>query len=134
MPKEDEELTPKKLLKLIDAELDDRTDGKLDDQFVYVMLKVKLEKVNNDDLAALEEKINGKNAVLCRIQRIIPELELTTISGTEQIHSVDDIINRNPLDTLKEAYAVKYKTEMSEHQEQMLKELLQSITSESDNA
>ena len=85
-------------------------------------------------MAALEEKINGKNAVLCRIQRIIPELELTTISGTEQIHSVDDIINRNPLDTLKEAYAVKYKAEMSEHQEQMLKELLQSITSESDNA
>ena len=133
LPKEDEELTPKKLMKLIDAELYDRTDGKLDDQFVYVMLKVKLEKVNNDDLAALEEKINGKNAVLSRIQRIIPELDLTTISGAEQIHSVDDIINRNPLDTLKEAYAVKYKTEMSEHQEQMLKELLQSITSESDN-
>ena len=133
LPKEDEELTPKKLMKLIDAELDDRTDGKLDDQFVYVMLKVKLEKVNNDDLAALEEKINGKNAVLSRIQRIIPELDLTTISGAEQIHSVDDIINRNPLDTLKEAYAVKYKTEMSEHQEQMLKELLRSITSESDN-
>ena len=134
LPKEDEELTPKKLMKLIDAELDDRTDGKLDDQFVYVMLKVKLEKVNNDDLAALEEKINGKNAVLSRIQRIIPELDLTTISGAEQIHSVDDIINRNPLDTLKEAYAVKYKAEMSEHQEQMLKDLLQSITSESDNA
>ena len=133
LPKEDEELTPKKLMKLIDAELDDRTDGKLDDQFVYVMLKVKLEKVNNDDLAALEEKINGKNAVLSRIQRISPELDLTTISGAEQIHSVDDIINRNPLDTLKEAYAVKYKTEMSEHQEQMLKELLRSITSESDN-
>ena len=134
LPKEDEELTPKKLMKLIDAELDDRTDGKLDDQFVYVMLKVKLEKVNNDDLMALEEKINGKNAVLSRIQRIIPELDLATISGAEQIHSVDDIINRNPLDTLKEAYAVKYKTEMSEHQEQMLKELLQSIISESDNA
>ena len=134
LPKEDEELTPKKLMKLIDAELDDRTDGKLDDQFVYVMLKVKLEKVNNDDLAALEEKINGKNAILSRIQRIIPELDLTTISGTEQIQSVDDIINRNPLDTLKEAYTVKYKAEMSEHQEQMLKELLRSITSESDNA
>jgi exonuclease SbcD len=134
LPKEDEELTPKKLLKLIDAELDDRVDGKLNDQFVYVMLKVKLEKVNNDDIVALEEKISEKNAVLSRIQRIIPELDLTTISGAEHIHSVDDIINRNPLDTLIEAYAVKYKVEMSEHQEQMLKDLLQSITSESDNA
>lgn len=133
LPKEDEELTPKKLMKLIDTELDDRIDGKLDDNFVYVMLKVKLEKVNNDDLMALEEKISEKNAVLSRIQRIIPELDMTTISGTEQIQSVDDIINRDPLDTLKETYAVKYKTEMSEHQEQMLKELLNSITSESDN-
>lgn len=133
LPKEDEELTPKKLMKLIDTELDDRINGKLDDNFVYVMLKVKLEKVNNDDLVALEEKVGEKNAVLSRIQRIIPELDMTTISGNEQIQSVDDIINRDPLDTLKETYAVKYKTEMSEHQEQMLKELLNSITSESDN-
>lgn len=133
LPKEDEELTPKKLMKLIDTELEDRIDGKLDDNFVYVMLKVKLEKVNNDDLVALEEKISEKNAVLSRIQRIIPELDMTTISGNEQIQSVDDIINRDPLDTLKEAYAIKHNNEMSEHQEQILRELLNSITSESDN-
>ena len=133
LPKDDEELTPKKLMKLIDEELADRKDGKLDDDFVYVMLKVKLEIVNNDDLVALEERVNRKNAVLSRIQRIIPKLDLTTISGAEQIQSVDDIINRNPLETLKEAYTIKYSNEMSEHQEQMLKELLNSITSESDN-
>ena len=133
LPKEDEELTPKKLAKLIDKELDDRVDGKLDDQFVYVMLKVKLEKVNNDELVALEEKISEKNAVLSRIQRIIPELDLTTVSGDEQIKSVDDIINRDPLDTLKETYAVKYNKVMSEHQEQMLRELLNSLTSATDD-
>ena len=97
------------------------------------MLKVKLEKVNNDELVALEEKIGEKNAVLSRIQRIIPELDLTTVSGDEQIKSVDDIINRDPLDTLKETYAVKYNKVMSEHQEQMLRKLLNSLTSESDN-
>lgn len=134
LPKEDEELTPKKLMKLIDAELADRIDGKLDDDFVYVMLKVKLEKVNNDDLVALEEKVNAKNAVHCRTTKINSEIDQTTISGAEQIRSVDDIINRDPLDTLKEAYAVKYNNEMSEHQVQMLKDLLNSITSESDNS
>ena len=133
LPKGDEELTPKKLMKLVDTELDDRTDGKLDDNFVYVMLKVKLEKVNNDDLVALEEKVNGKNAVLSRIQRIIPEIDLTTVSGAEQIKSVDDIINRDPLDTLKEAYTIKFNNKMSEHQEQMLKDLLNSLTSESND-
>ena len=131
LPEEDEELTLNKLKKLVNAELKDRVDGKLDDHFVYLMLKVKLEKVSNDDLMALEELIAGKNAVLCRIQRILPELGLSTISGGEHIHSIDDILNRNPLDTLKEAFAVRNK-EMSEHQEQMLSALLSSITSESD--
>ena len=132
LPKDDEELTPKKLKKLIEAELDDRVDGKLDDHFVYLMLKVKLEKVSNDELAALEEHIATKNAVLCKTQRIIPSLDLSTISGGEQIRSIDDILNRNPLDTIREVFAAKNK-EMSEHQEQMLSELLRSITSESNN-
>ena len=131
LPKDDEELTPNKLKKLINKELKDRIDGKLDDHFDYVMLKVKLEKVSNDDLAALEQLIAEKNAVLCKMQRIIPELDLTTVSGEEQIHSIDDILNRNPLDTLKEAFAIQHNNEMSEHQEQMLCELLGSITSES---
>ena len=132
LPKDDEELTPKKLKKLIEAELDNRVDGKLDDHFVYLMLKVKLEKVSNDELAALEEHIATKNAVLCKTQRIIPSLDLSTISGGEQIRSIDDILNRNPLDTIREVFAAKNK-EMSEHQEQMLSELLRSITSESNN-
>ena len=132
LPSGDEELTPAKLKKLIDTELDVRTDGKLDDHFAYVMLKVKLEKVSNDDLAALEEHLATKNAVLCRVQRIIAQLDHSPLSGSEHIQSIDDILNRNPLDTLKEAFAVKNKA-MSEHQEQMLSQLLQSITSESDS-
>ena len=133
LPKADEELTPKKLAKLIDAELTDRVDGKLDDHFAYVMLKVKLEKVSPDDLLALEELIATKNAILCKTKRIISDLDLSTISGGEQIQSIDDILNRNPLDTLKEAFTVKYGIEMNEHQEQLLSELIQSVTSESDN-
>lgn len=133
LPKDDEELTPNKLKKLISAELKDRVDVNLDDHFDYVMLKVKLEKVSNDDLAAIEELIATKNAVLCRIQRIIPDLDLSTLSGAEQIHSIDDILNRNPLDTLKEAFTIQHRFEMSKHQEQMLTELLRSITSESDS-
>ena len=132
LPQNDEELTPKKLKKIIDAELDDRADGKLDDRFVYLMLKVRLEKVSNDDLMMLEEHIATKNAVLCKMQRIIPSLDLTTIAGGEQIRSIDDILNRNPLDTIREVFAAKNK-ELSEHQEQMLTELLRSITPEPDS-
>lgn len=134
LPEEDVELTPKKLQKLIHTELPERVNGELDDNFVYLVLKVKLDKVNNDEIKELEALISTKNAVLCKIQKIIPALDLSTITGSQQIHSIDDILNRDPLDTLKETFAVKHNSEMSEHQEEMLKVLLQSINEENENA
>lgn len=127
LPENDEELTPKKLKKLIDEKLENRTDGKLDDNYVYLALKVKQEKIDNDDIYELEELIGKKNAVLCKTQKINQKLDLSTITGNQQIHSIDDILNRDPLDTLKETFAIKHNIEMSEHQEMLLKQLLESI-------
>ena len=128
LPKNDEELTPKKLLNLIKQELPDRgEDGKLDDNFVYVVLKVKLDKINNDDIKELEGLFGTKNAVLCKIQKIVPTLNLSTITGNQQIQSIDDILTRNPLDTLKETFLVKHGKDMTKHQESMLTSILESI-------
>jgi len=124
IPEDDSELTPKRLEKLINEKLSPRIDDQLDEHFDYLALKVKLEKVSNDDIKELEKLIASKNAILCKIQRIIPAIDLETISGREQIHSIDDILDRDPLDTLKETYSVKFGKQMSEHQEQMLKQLL----------
>ena len=134
IPETEEELTPKKLEKRINAELQDRTEDKLDDNFVYLVLKVTLEKVNNDAIKELEALIGTKNAVLCKIQKIIPELDIATISGSQHLQSIDDILNRDPLDTLKETFAVKNGKEMTDHQEKMLTDLLNSLTAENDNA
>lgn len=134
LPETEEELTPKKLEKRINAELQDRTEDKLDDNFVYLVLKVTLEKVNNDAIKELEALIGTKNAVLCKIQKIIPELDIATISGSQHLQSIDDILNRDPLDTLKETFAVKNGKEMTDHQEKMLTDLLNSLTAENDNA
>ena len=134
LPETEEELTPKKLVKRINAELQDRTEDKLDDNFVYLVLKVTLEKVNNDTIKELEALIGTKNAVLCKIQKIIPELDIATISGSQHLQSIDDILNRDPLDTLKETFAVKNGKEMTDHQEKMLTDLLNSLTAENDNA
>lgn len=127
LPEDDAALTPKKLQKLINEKLDDRVDGKLDDDFIYLVLKIKLEKVSNDDIKELEDLIDKKNAVLCKIQKIIPAIDLSTISGNQQIHSIEDILDRDPIDTLKEAFAVRNNKAMSEHQENMLRNLLTSI-------
>ena len=134
LPEAEEELTSKKLEKRINAELQNKTEDKLDDNFVYLVLKVTLEKVNNDAIKELEALIGTKNAVLCKIQKIIPELDITTISGSQHLQSIDDILNRNHLDTLKETFAVKHGKEMTDHQEKMLTDLLNSLTAENDNA
>ena len=134
LPEAEEELTSKKLEKRINAELQNKTEDKLDDNFVYLVLKVTLEKVNNDAIKELEALIGTKNAVLCKIQKIIPELDITTISGSQHLQSIDDILNRNHLDTLKETFAVKNGKEMTDHQEKMLTDLLNSLTAENDNA
>lgn len=125
LPEGDEELTPKKLQRLIKSELTDRAeDGKLSDDFEYLVLKVKLEKVNNDDIKEIEALVNTKNAVLCKIQKIIPALDLSTITGQQKIQSIDDILNRDPLDTLGETFVVKHGMEMTEHQQEMLRKVI----------
>ena len=134
LPEAEEELTSKKLEKRINAELQNKTEDKLDDNLVYLVLKVTLEKVNNDAIKELEALIGTKNAVLCKIQKIIPELDITTISGSQHLQSIDDILNRDPLDTLKETFVVKNGKEMTDHQEKMLTDLLNSLTAENDNA
>ncbi|MBR6931008.1 MAG: exonuclease subunit SbcD [Bacteroidales bacterium] len=134
LPKDDEELTPKKLAKLIDSELRTRNaDGTLSDSYDYVMLKVKLEKVSNDEIKALEDHVGSKDAVLCKIQKIMPSVDLTTIAGKESIVSIDDILKRDPLDTLKETYAIVKKTEMSDSQLEMLQKLLNEIKHETND-
>ena len=131
MPETDEKLTEKQLKKLIDKELRDRgEDGKLTDSFDYVLLKVKLEKVDNDLIKELESIINSKDAVLCKIPKIVPDIQITTIVGNKNLTSIDDILDRDPLDTLQEAFAIKHKAEMNERQVTMLKELVRSIRNE----
>ena len=124
LPEDEEELTFKKWQKLINSELSERTDGELSDHFDYVMLKVKQEKLSSDDIKELEKLVNEKDAVLCKIQRIIPQLDLSTIQGSQHITSIEDIINRPPLDTLKEAFTIRHNAPMNERQEKMLSDLL----------
>ena len=128
LPENEEELTIKKWEKLINTELSERVNGELSDHFDYVMLKVKQEKLSNDDIKKLENLVNEKDAVLCKIQRIIPQLDLSTIQGAERITSIEDILNRPPLDTLKEAFAIRHNAPLNERQEKMLSDLLTSLS------
>ena len=60
----------------------------------------------------------------------MPLSDLPTTADNTQLQSIDDILNRDPMDTLREAFYIINKTDMNEEQESMLKELLTSIKNE----
>lgn len=128
LPEGDEVLKPAQLKKLINEKLRDKgADEKLTESFDYVVLKVNLDKVNNDLVKELEQLVNAKDAVLCKIQKVIQAMNLTTIMGDKSLVSIDDIINRDPLEALKETYVVKHEVEMNERQSSLLRDLINSV-------
>ena len=128
IPENDEELTFTKLKKLIDKELTNRTNEALNPEtFDYVALKIKLDKINTNEIKELENLVNSKNAVLCKIQKINTQINVRTIIGNQQMTSIEDILNRAPIETLKEAYIIKHKIEMNDQQIDMLNELINNI-------
>ncbi len=133
LPEGDEEVSPKKLTKLIEEQLPERTDGKLDDSAPYVLLKVAQDKVSNDEIKKLEDSFDNKNAVLCRIQKINRALNIHTLTGEQEVRSVDDVLNRDPMETLCEAFSIKHKVEMNERQKELLTSLLSDINTDENN-
>lgn len=128
LPEGDEVLKPAQFKKLINEKLRDKgADKKLTESFDYVVLKVNLDKVNNDLVKELEQLVNAKDAVLCKIQKVIQAMNLTTIMGDKSLVSIDDIINRDPLEALKETYVVKHEVEMNERQSSLLRDLINSV-------
>ena len=127
LPSDDSELTPKEMKKLIKQTLKDRAaDGTLSEHFVYVVLKVRFDKVNNDAIKELEACVAAKDAVLCKIQKVIPTLELTTQTDRQRVSSIDDILNRDPMDTLRETFAARHNRDLSEKQTMMLQAVIES--------
>jgi len=133
LPDDDSELSPAKLKTLIKKALPDRLHEKPDEDSCYVVLKVKMDKANNDDIRELEDLMNTKNAVLCRIQKIMPQTDVSTIVGSRQLKSLDDILNRDPMETLKEAYLIEHGIDMSEEQTALLTDLLNGIKNETND-
>ena len=128
LPENDEPLTVNKLKTLINKQLPEKHGDKPSETFVYVVLRVMLGKVAADEIRELESLVATKDAVLCKIQKIIPQLDITTITDSQHIASIDDILNRNPVDTIREAFAIKHGTEMSDRQEEMIKMVMNELS------
>ncbi|MCH5218209.1 MAG: exonuclease subunit SbcD [Muribaculaceae bacterium] len=131
IPADDEPVSLVRLKNLIMKEVPARpADGNLTEEYEYVALKVMLERADNEELREIEKIFEGKNAVLCRIQKLLPDVDLSTITDGATITGVDDILERDPLDTLRETFKIKHKRDLNDTQEGMLRRLLDSITNE----
>ena len=130
LPEGDEALPPKKLQKLIVKQLADRQGDKPSEAFEYVELRVLLDKPAPEAIRELESLMATKDAVLCKTQKVIPKLDITTITDSRRIGSIDDILNRDPMDTLREAFAIRHGSKMSEEQEEMIKEVMNELSAD----
>ena len=133
IPEDGENLTPAKLKKLLDKELRNREDGELSDHYDYVLIKICQDKVKSEDLKDLEDYVGTKDAVLCKIQRVVPDLNLSTISQNQKLSSIDEILERDHMEALSEAFLVKHKQELSDRQRDLLRDMLDNMKNESED-
>ena len=133
LPEDGADLTVNQLTRLINNELQKRTNEKLDDHFDYVWLKVRRKRVNNDDAKMLMDLVNSKNAVLCKTESIVEAVDPSASVGQRTLTSVNDILNRDPLEALQEAFVAKHNAEMNERQKSLLTEVINNIKNESND-
>lgn len=134
---EDETLqTPLKLRKLVETTLADLPQGKdqkPDDTAPYVVLKVKAKDFKKENMKELEEVVKTKNAILCKVQKVVEGYGVTTVAGEQRLKSIDDILNRDPMVALGECFSAKHNVALNERQETLLRDMLLGIKTETED-
>lgn len=133
LPEDGSEQTVNQLKKIINQELAERTGDRPDEHFDYVWLKVWRKRVNNDDAKELMDLVASKNAVLCKTESIVETVDVGAATGDSPTTSVDDILNRDPMEALNEAFVIKHNTEMSDRQKSLLTDITNRIKNESND-
>lgn len=136
LPEDETPLTPAKMQKLIEAELSDLPEGqeqKPDETAPYVVLKVKAENFKKEQTKKLEDLVKTKNAILCKVQKIVEDFNVATVAGDQQLGSIDDILSRDPMAALGECFTAKHNTPLNERQEDLLRNMLLGMKDETED-
>lgn len=103
--------------------------GMPDENAVYLELKVTMDNVSNTAIHELEEAVGERNAVLCKIQKLLPSVQVANAVTSTRYNSVDEIVNRDIMDVLRESYVLKHQCELSSRQEELLQSVLAKMES-----
>ena len=109
----------KKAIKL----LPERTNGALDEHSVYLELRLRSEKIKSDDRKKIDSLLETKNAVLCKLTQVLPDIDVEASATGEAFHSIDDILKRNPLDAVEECFLAKTGHHLTEEQRSTLERI-----------
>ncbi len=120
--------TSAQLSKIINALLPERKGEMPGEEAPYVMLYICQSKINADKKRELEELIASREAVLCGTQAV-SETAVATLSEGESLRSIEDILERKPMDTLEEAFRMRHDRDLSDRQREMLADLLHTLDS-----
>ena len=96
------------------------------------MLKVAQEKFSSDEIHELEELVSQKNAILCGIQKFLPQINAND-AQQPVLKSIDDILNSDPMPILQQTFHTQKGHELNERQKSMLNEIIQNIKNETND-
>ena len=107
-------------------------EGMPDEHSCYVELRLKSDQVKPEERHELELLVAQHNAVLCRLLQVLPDIEVNTLSDAEKITSVDDVVNRDPMEALMECYnaCCKPGDAINDRQQRLLQEIVDHAKTE----
>lgn len=127
IPQDLNALPLKELKKEIKKALEDRTDGQLDETSVYLELKLESSSVTPSDRSEIEQLVAKKNAVLCRIEQVLPDCGVTAMEGGRKFASVDDVLERDPMEAISECFVATRGHEPSEEQKRLVTDIINKV-------
>jgi exonuclease SbcD len=132
IPADGEALDLKDMKKAV-IQLPDRTGGVLDEHSIYLELRLSSKKIKPDDRKEIEKLLETKNAVLCKLTQVMPDIDVTTSTKDVEFHSIDDILKRNPLDAVDECLVAKTGHSLSEEQRKTLEDYISTSLEKDSN-
>lgn len=132
IPDDQDALELKDMKKAV-KQLQDRTGGELDEHSIYLELRLRSPKIRPDDRKEIEKLLETKNAVLCKLTQVMPDIDVSTSTTGVEFHSIDDILKRNPLDAVDECFVAKTGHSLSEEQKKTLEDYINDTLENGNN-
>lgn len=117
----------RELKKAIKEQLADRVGDKLSDHSVYLELKLESLNVSNDDRSEITKLVETKDAVICHIEHVLPECAVSSVNNEQRFMSVDEVLNRDPMEAIAECFVAVKGHELTDEQRGLVADAIKDV-------